>query len=209
MKDSTRALSLIGSGASLWEISKCFDSTIDAYAFYGNVMQKRHVMDSKLAQCPLCSSNADVVQQLSWRAITHDKSTGLYALAMLLFGRITARCVEVKFSTHHSMCPKCARRTWWRIIFSEFLRNALFALLILDLCLFVPMLVVTGSMIFLAPDLTPQFLGFSSIGAVFLFVIVMGFKWLWSFSAPGSLREIGRYPFELVSIKRFEPDRSI
>ena len=205
MSNPDKAFSLIEVGASLRDISACFDRPIDAYSFFGSVMQEHYSVETISAGCRLCGNEVTAVEAVSWRALAHNKSTGVVALLMPLIGRITKHGVEVSFTTCHSVCAGCSRRTWWRFKAAQCLKAVLFALLLLTLFVVVPVTVLAVVMPFKAPELMPKLLLLLLGSSGFGYLVFRGLQWAWSFAVPDSLRKIGKYPFEPIRIKTVGP----
>ncbi len=201
MSNPDKAFSLIEAGASLRDISACFDRPIDAYNFFGSVMQEHYSSETISAGCRLCGNEVTSAEAVKWRALAHNRFTGVVALLMPLIGRIPKQGVEVGFSTCHSMCAGCSRWTWWRFKAAQCLKAVLFALLLLTLFVVVPVTALAVVMPFKAPELMPKLLLLLLGSSLFGFLVFRGLQWVWRFAVPDSLRRIGKYPFEPVGIK--------
>ena len=194
-------------GASLRALVLSFENPIEAYEFFARTMQERFGLAAAAAstKCVLCGSPESQPVRVEWRAITHSRATGAAALVMLAFGHLTSRHVEVGLITHHAMCPACARRTRLRFAATEFLKIALFACLFLVVLVLVPSIVFTIGMVAFARDLVPKF-SLILLGAALLCgLVVWATRQVWVVAVPVPFRQIGRYPFEPVRIRKSEP----
>ena len=209
MKDETQATALIESGAPLREIAKRFTTRLDAYRYYAEKIQSRYtpamaVRESECASCK-CATGSER-RQIAWRATTHDKGTATTALILLLLGRLTSRRIEVQFKTAHGYCTACARRLWWSLSLLRSAKSALFAILLVTLIATVPVVVLTVAVAFSARDLLPTMSIWLAIGGGLTFLLYCGFKWLWTSAVPKHLQFIARFPFEPLSIRKFDQD---
>jgi len=205
MNDEARATALIDSGASLREVTRCFTRSLDGYQYFAQVMQDRFSVDQAgtAPGCVLCKSGSDhSARQITWRAIAHDKSTGSVAIIFLLLGGLTSQRVEVRFATAHQFCAKCATGLWWRFSMIRLAKTGLFALLLIGLFVTVPLIVISGVVAFMAPDLVLKFGAILLAALVFDFLVYLGLRWAWVSAIPTGLRFISRYPFEPLEIQR-------
>jgi len=216
MNDEIRAKSLIESGAPLREIAGCFSTSLDAYRYYAQAMREQFTPESASAtsECACCRQTPDhQLRLINWRAVTHSKSTGATALLFLLLGGMTSRRVEVRFKTDHRYCAPCARKVWWSFALIRFAKSAFFALLMLGLFATIPFVIMTGVVLFSTHDGVLQVGLLAGAGLIFLFLIYLGFKWLWTSAVPAHLRFIARFPFEPLNIEKIDgsivpPERS-
>ena len=169
-------------------------------------MQERFHPETAIAatNCALCGSGEPRPVRIDWRAITHSRATGAAALVMLAFGHITSRRTEVRLVTHHAACPTCASWTQLRFAGAQLLKTALFACLLVVLLILVPLIVFTVGMVAFARDLVLKF-GLWSLAAILLCALVIwATRQVWIVGVPGALRQIGRYPFEPVRLRKVE-----
>lgn len=199
--------SMIDSGASLRQLSSCFDHPLEAYEFFASTMQRGFDLPAAtaLTKCALCGDGEPCACRVDWRAVTHSRATGTAALLMLAVGHITSHHTEVRLVTYHGLCPACAGRTRLRFAGARLLKTGLFACLLVVLLILVPSVVFTFGMLFYARDLVLK-LGLWSLGVILLFsLVIWATRWVWAAGVPTPMRQIGRYPFEPVRLRKVEP----
>ena len=153
-------------------------------------------------RCAVCAQSNAIPRALRWRAITHDKASGTFAIIAFLLGYVTTKHVEIRMTTHHRLCPKCARTCRTRITITAVGKNFLFGILLLLLFPVVPLTVFLISAPFIAPD---QVAGFGRLwipaaavtGFFYLLLRMMRRE-----SLPGRLKTVARYPFEPIAVER-------
>jgi hypothetical protein len=202
---NTQTDNMIESGRPLKEIVPLFSDRIAAYQYFAGKMAKSFATPN--SNCVECGRECDAPPVgFTWRANLHTTETivlsFLFTILALFAAHLYSRWVVVEFTTFHRLCAQCQRRHRTRTIMVSFLRNVLFAALMLLLFLTVPVVVFLFAMPFIAPKAIWLPLVGAIIGIGLLIFVAQGFETCRKLLIPHSLRQVGRFPFYLFALRK-------
>ena len=160
-----QADSLIESGQPLRSVASFFPTKVEAYEYFARSMTQRFA--SPDFHCAMCGRACEELPvSFRWRANLHTTKTVMLSFLIttvaIFAHHLYSRWVVVEFTTFHRLCPQCQHRQRIRSIVVSLLHKALFAVLVLLLCLTVPSVVFLAAMPFVAPEATRLMLVLSS-----------------------------------------------
>ena len=195
---------MIESGQPLKELVPIFPTKTAAYEYFARSMTQRFA--SAELVCAMCGQECEAPPiAFTWRANLHTAKTVLasflFSALAILAHHLYSRWVVVEFTTFHRLCPHCSRRQRTRTVAVGILNKGLFSVLMLSLFLTVPLVIFLFVAIFAAPEGKRLMLTGSVVGATLVVLVVWGFEVCRKSLIPGSLRQIGRFPFFLYGLR--------
>jgi len=195
---------IIESGKPLKELVPMFPAKTAAYEYFARSRTERFA--SADLNCAMCGQACEAPPiAFTWRANLHTTKTVLvsflFSALAILAHHLYSRWVVVEFTTFHRLCPDCRRRHRARTVAVSVFHKVLFAVLILALFLTVPLVIFLFVAIFVAPEGKRLMLTGAVVGLTFIGMVVWGFEMCRRSLIPGSLRQIGRFPFSLYGLR--------